>query len=151
MNTEEFNRRRDAAREEIEQSLLGYSRRSNASLLEVCNTNAGGSEHTYRIEQRRRHNGQIERAATLTYANVKEILDELEKARDAEELWKYIASEVRMTVLPGRESIARDDNTGIDWEKARHHFNKSPKLPHAYDAMEARLKALHAIYRKFWV
>lgn len=85
MNSQDFNKRLSQALQKIESLLKGHTQQNQQKLLEVCDTGSGGSEHSYRIEQRRRFNGEIEQMDQFTYTNIQAVLDRLSTVKDVNE------------------------------------------------------------------
>ena len=141
MDTKDFQTRIESAKAKIRQQIDQINRTANSRSLNVLDTGVGGSEHSYRIEERRRINGKIDREACTITGTLYGYIDFLSNCQNSNELWQWLQ----------RELIPRPiykEKGGIDWPAWWEEQRKSP-LNTEFGRQYGQ--ALQKIYSCFWV
>lgn len=138
MDTNEFKTRIESAKSKIKQQIDQIYRTANSRSL---NVGVGGPEHSYRIEQRRRTNGKIEREASSIASTLYGYIDSLSNCQNSQDVWQWLQREL----MP--RPIYREGG-GIDWQAWWSQLHSSA-LNTEYNRQYGR--ALQTIYSCFWV
>lgn len=141
MDTNEFKTRIESAKTKIRQQIAQINSTANSRSLNVLDTGVGGPEHSYRIEQRRRTNGKIEREASTIASTLYGYIGALSNCQDCEQLWQWLQRELMPRPL-------YKEGGGIDWQAWWSQLNNSA-LNTEYNRQYGQ--ALQTIYSCFWV
>ncbi len=120
--------------------------RSAGTRVSVCDTGLGNPDHAWQVEENRRHNARIDRAASLNTDFLVDYLKEVRGCTNIDQVWDWVVRQLRGEGLEQPEVFKAEG--GVNWRKVSEivaglHYRTQPSV-------RERVNAIRGVYCRFW-